>query len=337
MVMQTTQLPRPVNEKLKKYFQYWFSSENMLPIWAAADWLGGFAHGGRCSFMIEKIREHYENLPSSERPLADLLLEFPGDVTLYAAGELAARAGVSNAAATRLFKRLGYADYRAARAEVRAAQASGQPIYLNNSIPNAPASNDALERQLEQDIANLRATYSALDKDALAEAISAIGTAEKVWCIGLRNSYFFASYLRRQLMQTRAEVHLLPQPGQILMEEVAAIGAKDVAVVIGLRRRAEITALAMDYLSKAGMPILYVTDHQADRTARLATWVLRCRTRGVSLFDSYVGVISLLNHVSTEVVAAAGNQGRRRMAMIEAANEQGGELEVELGRPENLP
>jgi DNA-binding MurR/RpiR family transcriptional regulator len=284
--------------------------------------------------MIEKIREHYESLPSSERPLADLLLEFPGDITLYSAGELAARAGVSNAAATRLIKRLGYADYRAARAEVRAAQSSGQPIYLNNSMPSAPASDDSLARQLEQDMANLRATYDALDRAALAEAIAALGEAQAVWCIGLRNSYFFASYLRRQLMQARAGVHLVPQPGQVLMEEVGGIGARDVAVVIGLRRRAEITAAAMAHLSGRGVPILYVTDHRADRTARLASWVLRCRTRGVSLFDSYVGVTSLLNHVATEVVAASGDQGRRRMAEIEAANAAGGELEVELRRPE---
>jgi DNA-binding MurR/RpiR family transcriptional regulator len=118
------------------------------------------------------------------------------------------------------------------------------------------------------------------------------------------------------------------------MEEVGGIGARDVAVVIGLRRRAEITAAAMAHLSGRGVPILYVTDHRADRTARLASWVLRCRTRGVSLFDSYVGVTSLLNHVATEVVAASGDQGRRRMAEIEAANAAGGELEVELRRPE---
>ena len=285
--------------------------------------------------MIEKIREAYETLPSSERPLADLLLEFPGDITLYSAGELAGRAGVSNAAATRFFKRLGYRDYRAARDAVRAAQSSGQPIYLNNSMPSAPASDDSLSRQLSQDLANLNATYDTLDRAALAEAIRAIGGAASVWCIGYRNSYFFASYLRRQLIQTRPGVHLLPQPGQVLMEEVAGIGAEDVAVVVGLRRRADITASAMEYLSARGVPVLYVTDHRADRTARLGTWVLRCRTRGVSLFDSYVGVISLLNHICTEVTAASGDAGRHRIQVIEAANAEGGEIEVELGRPED--
>lgn len=285
--------------------------------------------------MIEKLREHYDRLPSSERLLADLLLEFPGDITLYGAGELAERAGVSSAAATRLIQRIGYRDYRAAREAVRAAQASGQPVYLNNSLTSTPASHDGLARQLERDQANLRATYDELDRPALTSAIEAIGGAAGVWCIGLRNSYFFASYVRRQLMQARPSVHLLPQPGQILMEDIAGISNQDLALVVGFRRRAAITATAMANLRSRGVRVLYVTDHRADRTARLATWVLRCRTRGVSLFDSYVGVMSLLNHVATEVSVASGDGGRRRMQEIEAANAEGRELEVELRRPED--
>lgn len=280
--------------------------------------------------IIDRIHKHYSDLPSSERPLADLLLEFPGDIVLYAAGELAERAGVSNAAATRLIKRLGYRDYREVREAVRAAQASGQPLYLNNSMPSAPASDDSLDRQLAQDAANLRVTYDDIDRKALAQAIEAIGKAANVWCIGFRNSYFFAAYVRRQLVQARPGVHLLPQPGQVLMEEVAGIDTGDVVLVVGLRRRAELTATAMAHLSSRGVPILYVTDHRADRTARLATWVLRCRTRGVSLFDSYVGVISVLNHVCTEVVAYGGEATRRRLAAIEEANAESGEIEVEL-------
>jgi DNA-binding MurR/RpiR family transcriptional regulator len=282
--------------------------------------------------LIDRIRSAYESMPVSERPLADLLLEFPGDIALYTAGELAARAGVSNAAVTRFVQRLDYRDYRAARAAVRAAQAAGHPLYLNSSLRAAPTYGDALERQLAQDLDNLRATYETLDRGALTGAIEALRAARAVWCIGVRNSYFFASYMRRQLHQARPAVHLLPQPGQVLMEDVAGIEGRDMAFVVGLRRRAEITATAMQNLRRRGVPILYVTDHRADRTARLATYVLRCRTRGVSLFDSYVAVISLLNHICTEV--SARDEARRRIAMIEAANAESGEIEVELRRPE---
>lgn len=284
---------------------------------------------GQSKNMIEEIRAVYDTLPKSERPLADILLEFPGDLTLYSASELAERAGVSNAAVSRFFKRIGFRDYRTAREAVRAAQASGHPLYLNNSMPARPGPHDSLSLQLSQDIANLNATYDMLDHNVLKEAIQALTGAKAVYCVGYRNSYFFASYIRRQLIQLRPSVHLLPEPGQILMEEVAGIAQDDVAVFIGLRRRADITARAMEYLHARGVPILYITDHRADHTARLATWSLRCRTRGVSLFDSYVGVISLLNYICTEVAAAPGDASRRRMKLIEEANTAGDELEHE--------
>lgn len=269
--------------------------------------------------LIERIRQVYEELPGSERPLADLLLEYPGDITLYSATELASRAKVSNAAVTRFIKRLEFVDYRDARRAVRAAQATGQPIYLNNSLVAPPTQGRSLEQQLEQDIHTLRATYDSLDADDLAAAIHAIAKARNVWCLGHRNSYFFASYIRRQFHQARPRVNLVPQPGQVLLEDLAEADRHDAAIVIGLRRRAELTLKAMTYLKSREVPIVYVTDHRSVKSAKLATWVFRCQTRGTSLFDSYVSVISLLNYFGTEVAAEAGGAGRRRLEAIEAA------------------
>ncbi|MDH3379196.1 MAG: MurR/RpiR family transcriptional regulator, partial [Gammaproteobacteria bacterium] len=58
----------------------------------------------RTSFE-SRIREQYDALPASERKIADLILEFPGDVAAYSATELAALANSSKAAITRLIRR----------------------------------------------------------------------------------------------------------------------------------------------------------------------------------------------------------------------------------------
>ena len=278
--------------------------------------------------LIGQIQKVYDELPGSERALADLLLEFPGDITVYSASELAERANVSNAAVSRFMKRLEFSDYRAARRAVRAAQAAGQPIYLNNSLIDPPTQGRSLEQQLEQDVRNLRATYEAIDGKALAATVKAIRRAKLVWCLGFRNSYFFAAYLRRQLNQSRPGVMLLPLPGQILMEDLAAAGGKDIALVVGLRRRSSLTVKAMEFLRSKEVPIVYVTDHRATKTARLASWTFHCHTRGVSLFDSYVSVTSLLNYICTEVAAEAGDPGRRRLAEIEAGIAFSAEIEA---------
>lgn len=264
-----------------------------------------------------RIRATYDDLPKRERALADLLLEFPGDVAIYSATELAKRADVSNAAVTRLIQRLGYGDYREAQNEVRAQQSTGQPLYLNNSLVQPPTQGDSPALHLERDIMNLRATFDGLAPGELEEAVRAVVKADQIWVVGFRNSYFFASYFRRQLNQARPRVHLLPQPGQIVMEDLGPATAKDLVVVVGMRRRVRLLNQVMKFLHARRVPILYITDHRSVRTAKLARWIFRCHARGVSLFDSYVPVISLLNYLSTEIMAQAGSNGRRRLNQIE--------------------
>lgn len=277
--------------------------------------------------LDSRIRSIYDQLPSSERALADLLLEFPGDVAIYSATDLAERAKVSNAAVSRLIKRLNYSDYKEAQREVRAQQAAGQPIYLNNSLVQPPSHGASLQRHLEQDLVNLRLTIEGLNPRDLEEAIRYILKAGTIWTLGFRNSYFFASYLRRQLVQIRPNVIGLPVPGQVIMEDLGNSTPKDLVIVVGLRRRAALTGKVMAYLHRREVPVLYITDHRAVRTAKNATWTFPCQVRGVSLFDSYVGVTSLLNYISTEVMAQAGNAGRSRLKTIEESLDDSGEID----------
>jgi DNA-binding MurR/RpiR family transcriptional regulator len=277
--------------------------------------------------LDHRIRSIYDQLPTSERALADLLLEFPGDVAIYSATDLAKRAEVSNAAVTRLVKRLNYADYKEAQREVREQQAAGQPIYLNNSLVQPPTHGDSLQQHLEQDLVNLRVTIEGLNPRDLEDAVRAILKADTIWTLGFRNSHFFASYLRRQLIQARPNVIELPVPGQVIMEDLGAASAKDLVIIVGLRRRAALTGKIMAHLQRCGVPMIYITDHRAVTTAKLATWTFPCQVRGVSLFDSYVGVTSLLNYISTEVMAQAGNAGRKRLNAIEQALDATGEID----------
>ncbi|MGH8845523.1 MAG: MurR/RpiR family transcriptional regulator, partial [Advenella sp.] len=75
------------------------------------------------TFPVEdRLKEIYETLPHSERLLADLLLDFPGVLATHAMSEVVQRAKTSNAAATRLVKRLGYKNVQEIRKQVRQAR-----------------------------------------------------------------------------------------------------------------------------------------------------------------------------------------------------------------------
>lgn len=279
--------------------------------------------------LEKRIRSAYESLPASERALADLMLEYPGDLLLYSATALSERAGVSKAAVTRFVKRLGYADYREMQAEVRDAQDAGEPIYLNTGQVKPPKDLGGLRHHLEQDVLNLRQTFDSIRSEDAAAVVQKIISAKRVWVIGFRNSYFFASYIRRQLVQVRADVNLVPAPGQVLMEDLAAIGPEDLLIAVGLRRRTPQLRKTMRIIRDLGVPIAYITDRVAVATPKLATWTFACQVRGVSLFDSYVGVMSLVNYLCTEVVAQAGETGREMLTRIEDLMDLMGEIDPE--------
>jgi DNA-binding MurR/RpiR family transcriptional regulator len=270
------------------------------------------------------IRSKYESMPGSERALADRVLEHPHEVLLYSATELADRAGASKAAVSRFVRRLGYGDFREMQREIRHAQMTGDPIFLS-AVPERNQSS--LSRHLECDMASLRDTIEQIDATMVEEVSQKILSARRVVCLGYRNSYVFANYLRRQLILIRPDVSLIPGAGQMLMEDFGDLGPDDLLITVGLRRRSAQLARAMELFRDRGVPIAYFTDRRAVRTRAFATWVFACQVRGTSLFDSYVGVVSLLNFLATRTYHSSGQVGRKRLSGIEDMLEALGELD----------
>ncbi|GAB5374639.1 MAG: transcriptional repressor QapR [Acuticoccus sp.] len=264
-----------------------------------------------------RIKAVYDEMPGSERALADRVLEYPGEVIVCSATELAALSGASKAAVSRFVKRLGYADFREMQKEIRNAQTTGDPIFLSAGTQRTAGKANALAAHVENDVDCLRQTLELVDEATALEVAEAIVAARRIVCVGFRNSQFFAAYARRLFVHVRGNVSVLPGPGQTLMEDMADLGREDLIFAIGMRRRPPTLGRLMALMHGRGVPIAYITDRRAVTTSRSARWVLPCHVRGTSLFDSYVGAISLINFLGTRATQAAGRDGRRRLGKIE--------------------
>lgn len=285
------------------------------------------ADGGPRS-IERRIRALYEELPGSERALADRVLEFPGDVLLCSATELADLAGASKAAVSRFVQRLGYRAFRDMQREIRAAQSTGDPIFLTTGLIGKRKADDPLSVHLERDLHCLRETLSRLDEAHVQMVVERIAGARRVVCAGFRNSYFFAAYARRQLLLFHPRADLIPAEGQTIIEYAGDLGPEDLLLVFGFRRRPLLLRKFMELMHRRAIPIVYITDRQSVTNTKFATWVLPCEVLGTSLFDSYVGVISLINFICTQASVRAGNSGRKRLRQIEDLSEQLGELDI---------
>jgi len=278
--------------------------------------------------LEEIINKHYDILPEAERKLADTILDFPGELASYTATELADLAGVSKAAATRFFKRLGFNTYEEARRLARDSKDWGSPLYLQSKKQLNESSAEHINLYAQEEVNNIEQTLSNIPLDKLEEACKAIVDARKVWVLGYRNSHYIATYARWQLIQFRPDVHVLPSgAGETLGEYLADISKEDIVIIIGVRRRVTTLIDVMKAIHTKGAPILYLTDPTASRTSGFAKWVIRSAVSNSFLFDSYTALLSVTRLIAVESYRLSGKKGKNHLQLIEKSHAELNEFE----------
>ena len=274
------------------------------------------------------IAKHYDELPTAERKLADTVLEFPGELAAYTATELAEIAGVSKAAATRFFKRLGFNHFEEARRLARDSKNWGSPLYLQSKNEQGDSTGQRISQYIEEETLNLKQIFNEHVLSELDEICEHIVKAKRVWLLGFRNSHYIAAYARWQFIQFRPAVHLLPSgAGETMAEHIAEIQEDDIVIVIGVRRRVRELPAIMQAIKSTKAPILYLTDPTASKTSAYARWTIKIPVSSSFLFDSYTSLMSFTRFLAIETYNMSGAKGRNRLKNIENIHDNLNEFE----------
>jgi DNA-binding MurR/RpiR family transcriptional regulator len=275
--------------------------------------------------LEQTIRTKYHRLPVGERKLADVVLEMGGELAAYSATELAERAGVSKATASRLVRRLGYADYQQLRQQARAGPANGSPL---TEFAGALAKKDTLARHLDHDVACLTSSLQAIPADHVCRAIDMLAKTNRLWVVGFRNSYMLALYARELLVQVKPDVRLLPVAAQTVAEELSALAESDTVLALGFRRYPPEFANIVRVARQAKARIILLGDPSLGDLDKHVDITFRCLSRGSGLFDTYVAPISLLNYLCSGVAVALGKVAQSRLRRSERLHQEFGDLSL---------
>ena len=267
--------------------------------------------------FLARVRRELPHLYPSERRLAEVVLNFPGELASYTASELARLANVSNASVTRFIRRLGYASFDEARQHVRRERETGAALFLVGAGAN---DSDPVGRHLEQAQANLAKTFVMLTAEEIDATAQAMLSARRVWVLGFRASHAFAQYLYWQTLQVIEPISLVPAAGETLGEHLAGIRPEDCVVVFGLRRRPRRMDAILDALIGSGATVIYVSDEGVAPDPRVRLHA-RCHTAAPGPLFSHVSVIGFCHLLATRVIELAGSAGRRRLAAIETLHD----------------
>lgn len=272
----------------------------------------------------QRIGAQFAELSAQEQRVASFILDHFDDLATFSAAELARLTGVSKSTVSRLFKKLGFESFQVVKQHARQLRSMGVPLVTGNGQPDEQRFKHHLMREND----NLQQTFANIDPETFESVVNALDNASRVVLVGFRNSYPLAVHFRQQLIQTRDNVSLAPQPNQSLGEELVSLGENDVVVLFGFRRRPAIFNNLLTSLIAKDCRVLLFGDATVKPHMPYVDWWFECPLDSISAFDSYASAMSLISLMSNSLLHQRLAKGRVRINAISELYQELDELEL---------
>lgn len=256
------------------------------------------------------VERRYAELPDRLQAGVRFLVDHPAQAGVETVKTLAEGAGVQASVLVRLAKALGYTGFSDMQAVFRSAllaqsQSYGERIRTSASRKAKPPREpqNVLRSLCDGTMQSLQDLRDSADGGALNQAIDLIAQARTVQVLGLRRAAPIANYLTYLLSRSRKLVRQLGGTPGMLEDEVEALGAGDLLVVISFQPFHPAAVQAHQQALARGATVLAVTDSSLSPIARQAHAVLQVHDADIGGFRSVASAVVLCHALAVGLAA----------------------------------
>jgi DNA-binding MurR/RpiR family transcriptional regulator len=252
-------------------------------------------------------------LSRKQRAVVSYIEHNPKFAAFATAAELGSRAGVHPATVVRLAQHLGYAGFPQFQEAIRHRYLSSLDAVALLQAHAGEHHGDVVLASLDQDIRNLSATRSQLDRAAVRQAARLIVQARSALILGAGShaglALIFSHLCRFMGLPVDAEIR-----GSVsLAARISALGPGDVVLGTAAWWVVQETREALAVARERGATTIAIVDSRASALAQVADHVLVTRTESVSFFQSMSGPLAVLNAIVVEIAASDDAHIQERM------------------------
>jgi len=247
--------------------------------------------------ILSNIQNSMSSLSKGQKLIANYILEYYDKAAFMTASKLGKTVQVSESTVVRFAVELGYEGYpemqRALQEMIRNKLTSVQRIEVAN---DRIGQSDVLSTVLHSDIDKIRSTLEKIDRATFNKAVDLILNANKIYILGVRSSAALASFLGFYMNLMFDNVRLVHTTSvSEMFEQVVKVAPGDVLVGISFPRYSSRTVKAMRFCHDTGATVIALTDTMQSPIAENADLVLAAESDMISLVDSLVAPLSLIN------------------------------------------
>ena len=249
------------------------------------------------SDILTLIQNGMVHFSKGQKLIANYIMNSYDKAAFMTASKLGKTVNVSESTVVRFAVELGYDGYpsmqKALQEMIRNKLTSVQRIEVAN---DRFGNQEILSMVLQSDIEKIRTTLDEVDKTAFQGAVDSILAAKNIYILGVRSSAAIATFLSFyfNLMFDNVK-HIHTSSNAEMFEQMIRIDKDDVVIGISFPRYSSRTVKAMKFAYDRGATVIALTDSPAAPIARNATHTLIAMSDMVSLVDSLVAPLSVVN------------------------------------------
>ena len=269
--------------------------------------------------VLSLIESNRSAMSKGQRRIADYIETEYDKAAFMTAAKMGKTVDVSESTVVRFAVSLGFEGYP----EMQKAM---QEMVLNRltSVQRLEVANDRLGQQdilstvLQSDMEKLRRTEETLDRDAFNKAVDAIVNAKQVFILGVRSTAPLAQFLGYYLRYLSDSVHIVTASGAgAMFEQIVGVSAEDAVIAFSFPRYSSTTVKGVQYCRSAGATVIGITDSMVSPLAENCDHVLLAKSDMLSLVDSLVAPLSLVNALIVGVSQRREKELAKRLGALE--------------------
>ena len=269
--------------------------------------------------ILSILQEKAPSFSKGQRMIARYITESYDKAAFMTANKLGRTVGVSESTVVRFAVDLGFDGYPSM-------QKAMQEMVLNRltSVQRIEVANDRIGDQdvvstvIQSDIEKLRQTSETVDREEFRETVNAILRAKRVYILGVRSVAPLASFLGYYLNYMFNNVHVVTASGSgEMFERIVGVNSEDVVIAFSFPRYSAATVKAAQYCRSTGATVVGITDNKSSPLGQVSDRVLCAKSDMVSLVDSLVAPLSVVNALIVAIAAKREKELHRTFETLE--------------------
>lgn len=269
--------------------------------------------------VMSQINEKFAKMSKGHKKIATFIMDHYEQAAFMTAAKLGDTVGISESTVVRFAYALGYEGYP----EFQDALADWVKNKLN-SVQKIGAKygkstqSEILTSVLTADMEKISDTIEHVDPHAFETAVDSILSARNVYVVGLRSCEPLARMMQFYLNMIRANVHLVCSSSTSEMfEQMIRVNEKDVVIGISYPRYSMRTLKMMEFANDRNAKVITMTDSIHSPMCLYSSCNLMARTDMVSIVDSLVAPLSLINALIVALCLKRPNDVKKHLESLE--------------------